>query len=207
MENNKYIKITKENTLIILDYDDTLFPTSYVMKNNINLYDIEVRNRYIIFFSELDQILYKLLKQLQDYGTIVVISNALIQWIKLSSLVIPNTRYLLSKIKVVSAKQKYMNVSNDMMDWKKLAFRDEISDKKIFNVISIGDMDCEYNALINLHNINRPKLLKSVKLLMGPDYDTLTDQLEVLTNLVPQVCMTTGYLDMSFKKTNLSAEI
>lgn len=199
--NKNNIRITRNNTLIILDYDDTLFPTTYVMKNNINLYDPEVRNRYIDFFSELDDFLYKLLKKLLDYGKIIIITNAYPQWVRTSSFVIPNTQYLLNRLKVISAKQKYIQKSNNMMDWKKMAFQDEIlSNKNIFNIISIGDMECEYNALISLHDLeDRHKLLKSVKFVSGPNYDVLLDQLQVLYDAVPKICLTFGYLDMNFK--------
>mgnify|MGYP003704592463 CR=1 FL=1 len=60
-----FIKIiNKNNTLFILDWDDTLFPTSWFIHNNINLHNSYMRNLYISYFIELDNVLYKLLKKL-----------------------------------------------------------------------------------------------------------------------------------------------
>ena len=90
--------INKSNSLVILDWDNTLFPSTWVTKNNINLNDIEVRNRYLDFFSELDDQIYKLLQQISEYSKVIIITNALPIWVKISSSVLPKTQYLLRKI-------------------------------------------------------------------------------------------------------------
>ena len=50
-----------ENTLIILDWDDTMFPTSWVTSNKINVNNTNDIENYKLTFVELDQILYQLL--------------------------------------------------------------------------------------------------------------------------------------------------
>ena len=62
------------------------------------------------------------------------------------------------------------------MDWKKLTFKEVfnklIENNRLMNIISIGDAEFEYNALIELDKIKPEvkKLLKSVKLLKNPNY-------------------------------------
>ena len=46
------------NTVIVLDWDDTLFPTSWVINNKIDLTDPNNRIIYYKFFNKLDNILY-----------------------------------------------------------------------------------------------------------------------------------------------------
>ena len=53
------MQITKQTTLIILDWDDTLFPTNWVMKRKINLLNTSERYQYTDYFQELDRVLFK----------------------------------------------------------------------------------------------------------------------------------------------------
>ena len=96
-----------------------------------------------------------------------------------------------------------------------MAFKDEaknlLEDKKMVNIISIGDAEYEYNALIDLYkyDINKnklmiKKLLKSVKLMRDPTYEILLDQLEVLTEAIRDVVVTDKHLDLNFNFSNNS---
>ena len=78
-------------TLIIMDWDDTLFPTNWVMKNGIDLQKADTRDQFIVYFQELDDVLSRLLKSLVVYGKVIIITNAMPEWIELSSIVLPKT--------------------------------------------------------------------------------------------------------------------
>lgn len=186
--------MTKSKSLVIIDWDDTLFPTSWTTKNLINLNDIEVRTKYLDFFSELDDIIYKLLQKISEFSKIIIITNAYPVWIKLSSMVLPKTKYLLTKIKVVSAKKNYGSVYSDSFEWKKHSFMDEVNDNT--NIISIGDAMYEYKALINLDNNKR--ILKSVKFADKPTYEILKDQLETLDIAIKKIILIPNNLDLVF---------
>lgn len=196
--------INKNNSLVILDWDNTLFPTTWVTKNYINLNDLEVRNRYLDFFSELDNLLFNFLKKILEYSKVIIVTNALPIWIKISSNVLPKTQYILKNIKIVSARKNYQKVNSDINEWKKLAFKDEVEHeldiKNVQNIISIGDASYEYNALINLYNSNR--LLKSMKFLEEPTHETLKDQIEVLSDNIVNIIKHKKHLDLIFKETN-----
>lgn len=211
--NNKFLnynkciknkKITKENTLIILDWDDTLFPTTWVMKNGIDVMNFSLKERFIKIFTELDNILSELLVKLQNYGDVVIITNALPVWVKVSSSTLPKTNKILNGLKIVSARKNYKYISSNMMDWKKLAFKNEITQlinkHNFLNIISVGDAEYEYIALVNLYKAtNTDKLLKSIKLMDHPSNEILIDQLKVLTKVIPNVCLNDNHLDLKFK--------
>jgi len=198
----------QQSTLIILDWDDTLFPTSWVVKNNINLADAQNRWKYVPLFSELDSTLYSLLQKLRKYGKVIIITNAMPGWISDSVSVLPKTSQVIGSVKVLSARQLFQSEFNDMMEWKKQTFKraisKEISDNKVLNIISIGDAEYEYRALIDLYNWNKKnkKILKSIKLIHNPTHNTLMDQLVVLHNAIPDICTCSGHIDWNFKLEN-----
>ena len=193
---------TKNKTLFILDWDDTLFPTNWVIKNNISLNDPMQLNTYANYFQELDRTLSKFLDKISRLGKVIIVTNALPSWVETSSIVLPATFRILRKIKIVSARQTYRDKSSNMMDWKIMAFRDiidkEFNDPAVANIISIGDAEYEYQALISLNDYNRNtrKLLKSVKFVKDPSHEILVDQLDVLNRAIPKIWNKDGHLDL-----------
>lgn len=194
----------KNNTIIILDWDNTLFPTQWVLQNKIDISTAEGANKHIDYFSELDSILYKFLKKSMYLGKVIIITNAMPAWIAISSAVLPKTQTLLLKIKLVSARKNYQNVCS-MENWKIMAFKDEIKYElnkhpEIQNIISIGDAHYEYNALVNLIKIdNKKKILKSIKFIEDPEHNTLIDQIEVLDDCIEDVIKSNKHLDLVFQ--------
>ena len=114
------------DTLIILDWDDTLFPTTWINKNNINIGNELIRNKLTIYLNDLDTKLYKLLTKLMTCGFVVIITNAATEWVYLSSSVLPKSYKLIKdKIDVVSARNCYQTKFPDnMYKWKLASFKD-----------------------------------------------------------------------------------
>lgn len=188
--------INKFNSLIILDWDNTLFPSTWVMKNSINLNNPELRNKYMPVFSDLDDVLFKLFVKIMKNSKLIIVTNALPIWIKISSSVLPKTKTLLKYIKVISARKQFQKFSQDATDWKKMAFKDELNNET--NIISIGDALYEYKALINLYE--KGKILKSVKFIEEPSYEVLKDQIEVLINNISDIINHPKHLDIVYKE-------
>ena len=115
--------LSKSRTLIILDWDDTLFPTTWVTTNEINLRNNIETKKYETYFSQVDCDLYILLRKLTQCGTVIIVTNALLSWIKLSTTILPKTSETLGLIKIISARGDYQSKSQNPMDWKKLAFQ------------------------------------------------------------------------------------
>jgi hypothetical protein len=182
------LNVSNESTLIIIDWDDTLFPTSWNVKNNIDLLNPKIND--LKYFNILDKQLSSLLEKILLCGEIIIITNATLSWVYTTLTVLPKTKYIMDNITVISARDKYQNITI-MNDWKKYTFLDEVNKrcqyKHYNNIISIGDADYEYNALINLYNTCeiKYKYLKTVRFLKTIDKKTFIDQLVLLqTNIL-----------------------
>jgi len=202
------MKLNKINTLIILDWDDTLFPTSWINTNDINITNIN-KHGYVKFFEKIDISLYKLFSNLINLGDVLIITNALLNWINISSKVLPKTNIFFENnenIKFISARGDYSSLTDDINDWKKLAFINELKkkthQKNINNIISIGDAEYEYNALINLYSNDTHRLLKSVKFVRYPDNYNIYEQINILNNSIKNICLHRGHLDLIMDKIN-----
>jgi hypothetical protein len=94
-----------------------------------------------------------------------------------------------------------------MTEWKKMAFKREVEllskNKKINNIISIGDAVYEYNALINLYNNdkNNYRLLKAIKFKSYPDIYEIDEQIDTLNDNIINICIKPSHLDLYFKET------
>lgn len=193
----------KNKTLFILDWDDTLFPTKWTFKNGINLLIPSKRDQCIVYYQELDKVLSIFLQTLTKHGRVIIVTNAAKDWVSISSVVLPQTSELLKRIKIVSAKETYRTKSSNSMDWKTMAFRDiinyEFKNSLLMNVISIGDAEYEYQALIALNKLNHPvKYLKSIRFMENPSHDVLIDQLQVLNNVIPDIWEKSNHMDLKF---------
>ena len=136
-------------------------------------------------------------------GKVLIITNALLNWIDISSKIIPLTNNLLQNsntIKIVSARGEYSSQSSDPMEWKRMAFKKELEkiNKNINNIISIGDAEYEYNALIKLYssNVDNFRLLKAIKFIKYPNINQLIDQVNVLYNAISRICKEPSHLDL-----------
>lgn len=192
---------TRHNSLVILDWDNTLFPSTWVTKSFINLNNVETRYKYLDFFTELDELIYTLLKKILYKSKVIIVTNAMPIWIKISSSVLPKTQNLLKNIKVVSARKNFQKISTDATEWKKFAFKAEVKNvldtENKQNILSIGDASYEYKALISLYDKN--KILKSIKFLEDPTFDILKDQIEVLIDNIESIIEYPKYLDLVYK--------
>lgn len=180
-------------SLIILDWDNTLFPTTFVTTNKIN---INSNKNLLSIFSELDNLLYKLFQKILSLADLMIITNASLSWINVSSNVLPNTRSLFPRIQIYSARNEFQNSAN-MDAWKINSFKKNVNNN-YQNIISIGDALFEYNALVKLYfdNPSNKRLLKTIKLLDEPSFDKLIDQLQVIHNAITDIVQTNSHLDL-----------
>jgi len=198
------LNINSDTTLIILDWDDTLFPTTWVNKNNIEIMNKQYTELiYNKFFKNLDIMLEKLFRMLIKCGNVMIITNALLNWIDISSKVIPLTTDFIQRsnfVQIISARGEFSNHNSDPNEWKRLAFKKHLNklNKNINNIISVGDAEYEYNALINLYsdNILTFKLLKSVKFIRNPNIYQLTEQIQILYESISKICKEPKFLDL-----------
>lgn len=187
--------------LIIFDWDDTLFPTSWLLNNGISLTNMLNIKKFIVYFKELDSIVSKLLIRSLKMGKVIIITNANKDWIKISKYVVPETSKIIDRfIPVISARDLYQQMV-DIAKWKTFAFNNNIGNYTQWakHIISVGDDEYEYNALISLKQyIPYGKILKVIKLIKHPTFDQLIEQLETLRNSLNDICKTRNHLDIGF---------
>jgi hypothetical protein len=199
------MKILKENTLFILDWDDTLFPTSWIIRNGISF---QQNIKLYIWFDRLDRLLNTLLNKLLSIGNVIIITNAMTVWINMSSQFLPITSRTLKHIRIISARDLYGKITDDNNAWKIMSFKNEIPKiiKNDFaNIISIGDADYEYNALINFYSFDKykSKLLKSIKFIKSPSNEQIVEQLLIVNNAVDEITQSPKHLDLEIKKSEI----
>lgn len=201
--NKKDLHIDPDNTLIIIDWDDTLYPTTWTMDNSIDLTDPRSRSKYMTHFENLDNHLSATLSHMSTLGEIVIITNAMLEWIELSVSVLPKTKKCLKNIDVISARQRYQNKTK-MVDWKKHTFWEEMMKRsktqKYQNIMSLGDAEFEHNALINLYKLETipHKYLKSIKFIKSTEYATLLEQIMMIRQYITNICKAPRHIDMTF---------
>jgi hypothetical protein len=202
--NKKDLAINNKNTIIFIDWDDTLFPTSWIMEKNVDLINPLSRLKYSDFFKRLDDELSEALKTMISLGEVVIITNALTEWVQLSLSILPKTKKVMKHISVVSARQRYQNKA-DMTEWKKHTFLEELEmrskNKYYANILSLGDADYEYNALLNLYDkvtLAPHKYLKSIRFIKRADYKILLEQLSLIKNHITDVINLKRHVDLMF---------
>lgn len=197
------LNISKNNTLIILDWDDTIYPTSWTIENKIDQNNYYARLKYSAYFETLDIQISKTLRKLLKYGEVVIITNAMLDWIEISTSALPHTSRVLKKIRVISARQQFQGKAS-MVEWKKNAFNDVIAlagtGTKIAynNIISIGDAEYEYSALVNLWKVIPHKYLKSIKFIKSPNNIEIIEQLDIIRDNIQNICNVQRHLDLKF---------
>lgn len=222
---NKLNKIYLTN-IFIIDWDDTLYPTTWINKNSIDITKSDLLQEYRIYFLELDKTISTLLESLNQIGDVWIVTNANINWIKSCLLGLELTRKIIinNNIRIVSARDSYSLNSNSPTEWKILTFQDimlniinkiskKIKPNTYINVISIGDAMYEYIALMNLDNfiklytsklsqsqqINNFKyFLKNIKFIEKPDFNFVIDQLNILDKNKDDIVNKMDYIDLKF---------
>ena len=184
----------KEETTIVFDWDDTLMASHFLTQNDVRPGALaETLNLEIVeAFVPLTEAVYDILSKAKAMGTVVIITNATVDWVPLSvSLLMPAIMPLLADVRVISAQDKYRRHGISPMFWKRSAFIDEI--EGVFqrkngarrNIVSIGDSRLEFEAMQNLRKIYaltspRNTFLKAIKLKDMPSIQSLKAQLDNL---------------------------
>jgi len=214
--------------IFLIDWDDTLFPTSWVTTNKINLQNEDSRNEYKLYFIELDNVISKFLESLNDIGDIFIVTNASLNWIKtcLNILSLTTEVIILNKIRILSARDIYSTKSDSPLEWKIQTFRDvihenlkkinNIRDNTYLNILSLGDAKYEYIALLNLNNYllkietiktyiknnNFNFLLKNIKFIDNPQFEYIIDQLKFVEQNRDSMINKLEFIDLKFDLKN-----
>lgn len=200
-------------TLLIYDWDDTLFPTTWIRKHAL----LEAREAGTMLSSEQTALLASLadrasltLQKAIQIGKVVIVTNAEQGWVETSSrLFMPSLIALLNAVDVVSARSTYEQRTHHPSEWKRLAFEHEV---ELFygssrvgeqrNIVSFGDSMHELNALMAVTKGIPNCCGKSIKFLDAPSPKQLMEQHELLAESFLDIVEHNGDLDVEIGTDN-----
>lgn len=195
-----------KETVVVLDWDDTLFPSSFVdRKKLIHARGLdELPSELQRGFAELERATTRLITTAATYGTVLIITNAQTGWVELCvSKFFPSLMETLSKhVRVVSARSAFERFfPGDPLCWKAAAFAHELHQQQkaagtaLKNVLSFGD-SMEERTAVKIAAGQLRSRAKSVKFLDAPSPRQLHQQLEVVANCLEWIWRHNGDLDV-----------
>lgn len=195
--------MSREDTLIIFDWDDTLFPTTWIQQQGLMPYDQEPCEEQWANLHLLAEHSAQTLLEAGRHGEVVIVTNAQEGWVELScARFMPSLASCLPK-RITSARSTYKKYGSDPSMWKRRAFEREAGaffsesslDRK-HNVISLGDSSYEREALAviteNMPNCRR----KSLKFMEQPQVDQLITTHKLVSSYLASVASHDGDLDL-----------
>ena len=242
MTNTEYFKSSQTNsetsstsgeltilskTLLIFDFDDTLFCTKYLDTFALSYQDIfncrvsleQLNSCLAREIKDLESAILDLFLNLGPNCDIVIVSNADLKWINncLTHFLPELNDYLTeNEIKIHSAKNTFSKIVKAPADWKLKCFKkviEEMYGEDVFfdlNVISIGDGKEEKKAVFNLaKNFKFRKLrAKFIRMISFPSAASIILQLKYLNdNLNEMILDENSIFKMSIKFKNNNVEI
>ena len=180
-------KEKSHNSIIIFDWDDTLFPTSSLTKNGIYIDYNNLTEKEKEKISNLEELVLNVLTLSIEKGDTFIITNAGKGWVEFSSMkYYPKIKNVLEKIKIISARENYENkYPNDSQKWKMLSFLDvqkNLNCNLVTNIICLGDSFIEIQAGLKLASMFTQAFIKVVKFRESPKFDELIKQLKLIYN-------------------------
>ena len=185
----------KINSIIFLDWDDTLFCTHILMKYGHELEINKYPKNILIEVSILEIYVINLLEKAIKKGDTYIITNSLKGWIEYCcKKFFPNVLPLLKKVKIVYSKTNYMKKHPKCaLMWKRDCFN-EITNKYNLNlpsnIISIGDRLGELEAGRELGNKFKQSFIKTIKFKIEPTIEELIYELSIVYEKFDYLCET-----------------
>ena len=205
-------------TAVILDYDDTLFPTSWHVANSSSSSFREEEDLKAL--AELDDVVYSFLRKLLALGQVFLVTNAEEEWVaQTAGQFLPRVYQCLclGQVHFFSCPTRLGRETRVSL-WKISAFQsilDELraapttssSREKQLNVVVVGDGDYEFAAADA--TTTDADLLKTVRFLQRPRPSQIVAQLELLETRISQVVYSRANLKIEMtrrKREEMEAE-
>mmetsp|Transcript_124842 Transcript_124842/g.364617 ORF Transcript_124842/g.364617 Transcript_124842/m.364617 type:complete len:259 (+) Transcript_124842:40-816(+) len=197
------------DTLLILDWDDTMLPTRWLESQGLNLdRDSKPTDEQAEQLQTMAEHARQTLNEAKAHGTVVLVTNAEHGWVELScQRFLPSLWPLLLGVRVLSARSTFERQGvAEPSEWKYLAFQTEISafcsspvGRRCKNFVSIGDSPHERSALIRATECIPGCCAKSLKLMEKPDISQLLQEHRLLIDCLSDVVSFDGSLDVCIR--------
>jgi hypothetical protein len=204
----------KQRTLMVWDWDDTLFPSTWINCQGLRLEDEdepapEIRRQLTTLARDVERTLRLAL----SLGNVVIVTNAETGWVELSCRkFFPTLQPLVKTLKVVSARSTYEEPGFfSPLDWKIQAFAHEIrafwpDSAEVVNIMSLGDSIHEREALIRSCEAlpETTRRTKSVKFPERPEAFAMLRTHSNLQKYLKSVVEHDGDLDLAAASSHLA---
>jgi len=190
--------MSKEETAIVFDWDDTLLASSFLASKGYYDQDYKHCSDTDTQLQILEKTVEILLTKALGHGSVFIVTNSETGWVEQSAeKFFPSLKPLLEYVTIISACSSYCEeYPNSPFVWKLIAFRERIVDASMKHIISIGDSHAERDAVRTVLNESQNLQTKSVKLLNNPSATQLHNQLEFLNRHFNPLCLHKGNLDL-----------
>ncbi len=198
----------KRSTLIIFDFDDTLFPTSFLAASGYTHHKhSDLPDDLQQEMSNVEQASIKLLLEARKYGKVKIVSNGGMDWISEACEEFTPCLWNVIKglsIEVISARDRYEGKSEDLSEWKRKVFSKLLRKmkcrvrpcRKALTLISVGDSSIDRNATLNCEGIVPIDGIKFVKFERSISTETLTLQLNRTSKMISELATLQQHADI-----------
>jgi len=206
------VSFTKEETLFVFDWDDTILPSSWIQSQGLRLDAGSVVNALQRErLAELAPLVAETLCLAKQHGTVVLVTNAERGWIELScQKFLPTIAPLLENLRLVSARTTYEGPrAPSPLDWKVRAFETELARNyghdqlldasRRKNIFSLGDGAHEREALLRTTAEFPNCLSKSLKFCERPDISQIIKQHSLIAGCFEKILHNDANLDMCIR--------
>jgi hypothetical protein len=203
---------TKDNTVFVFDWDDTLMASSWLKSVGFRvpmLVNGGVTKEMVDACEQVAPHVARVILKAQEYGKVIILTNASKDWVEDGcARLMPSISTLILSIPIISAADLYSHCFWDPISWKKMAFRRDLLDmafgrEKIAprNIISVGDGYAEQCAARLLmaqgeYSYFGPLTVKSLKIMAESTAVTLSLQLDEIHKNLDMLATHPGNLDI-----------
>ena len=194
------------NNLSIFDWDDTLFPTSFFVQEDI-INDENLPEKYIDIISILEKAIINMINFALNKGDVYIITNSSIGWVEFSTnKYYPHLKKYLDKIHIISARNEYENAyPGEVKLWKDktfLSLKDKINLKIPTNIICFGDSFVELEAGKKLASEIYNSFIKTIKFKEKPEPKYMIKEINLVNNRLDYIYSTARNLSIKIDKKN-----
>jgi len=194
-------EISRYNSIIIFDWDDTLFATSHICPGNkvIRLTRMDIED-----LKKLQNTVVKILNYYKDKGDLFIVTNSSYEWLQFSAQnFFPKVYELFKDLRIISAREEFEKFyPDDMRQWKISTFKKikGLYTDKLTNILSFGDNEIELESAYILGQEFKEAYIKTVKFKKGPLLGELTKQLKIVYKSREEILTSTKNLKIQVEK-------
>ena len=174
-------------TLFLLDWDDTLMCTSFITKKKLSLTETESK-----IVERLGVLVSAFLAKCKKLGTVIIITNSKESWVKKTAFdYMKISEQILKDIYIISNRDIFANQDVSKKDWKKIVFVEllEKYGKKIKNLICASDFpeDIEIFKDISKQHAKKNINICTVKFKYNPSIIVMIKEIQTMTKNINEL--------------------